>query len=102
MTHRDGLPRFSARSVGRRRSGPSARPSDAVRRVAGAIPMGHYHRSLVSVIRGQDSLGIIATISNGFILLDISVFYQDIIKGSIIVGALALDVLARRLAARSR
>ena len=27
MTHRDGLPRFSARSVGRRRSGPSARPS---------------------------------------------------------------------------
>ena len=27
MTHRDGLPRFSARSVERRRSGPSARPS---------------------------------------------------------------------------
>ena len=55
-----------------------------------------------SMWRTAVGLGIIATISNGFILLDISVFYQDIIKGSIIVGALALDVLARRLAARSR
>ena len=55
-----------------------------------------------SMWRTAVGLGIIATISNGFILLDISVFYQDIIKGSIIVGALARDVLARRLAARSR
>jgi ribose transport system permease protein len=55
-----------------------------------------------SMWRTAVGLCIIATISNGFILLDISVFYQDIIKGSIIVGALALDVLARRLAARSR
>ena len=55
-----------------------------------------------SMWRTAVGLGSIATISNGFILLDISVFYQDIIKGSIIVGALALDVLARRLAARSR
>ena len=54
-----------------------------------------------SMWRTAVGLGIIATLSNGFILLDISVFYQDIIKGSIIVGALALDVLARRLAARS-
>lgn len=36
-------------------------------------------------------LGIIATISNGFVLLDISPYYQSIIKGSIIVAALALD-----------
>jgi ribose transport system permease protein len=36
-------------------------------------------------------LGIIATISNGFVLLDISPYYQDVIKGAIIVGALALD-----------
>ena len=55
-----------------------------------------------SMWRTAVGLGIIATISNGFILLDISPFYQDIIKGSIIVGALALDVLARRLATRSR
>ena len=55
-----------------------------------------------SMWRTAVGLGIIATISNGFILLDISVFYHDIIKGAIIVGALALDVLARRLAARSR
>ncbi len=36
-------------------------------------------------------LGIVATISNGFVLLDISPYYQDVIKGTIIVGALALD-----------
>jgi ribose transport system permease protein len=36
-------------------------------------------------------LGIIATISNGFVLLDISPYYQSIIKGAIIVAALALD-----------
>jgi ribose transport system permease protein len=42
-------------------------------------------------------LGIIATISNGFVLLDISPYYQDIIKGGIIVGALALDTGLTRL-----
>ena len=81
MTHRDGLPRFSARSVGRgdaahreARATPSeslgkppvrstprpvggrrkvlpmgriARGLPPTRRPAGAIPMGHYHRSLV-------------------------------------------------------
>jgi ribose transport system permease protein len=45
-------------------------------------------------------LGIIATISNGFVLLDISPYYQDIIKGSIIVGALALDMGLTRLITR--
>lgn len=42
-------------------------------------------------------LGIIATISNGFVLLDISPYYQSIIKGSIIVAALALDTGLNRL-----
>ncbi|PZQ88661.1 MAG: ABC transporter permease [Leifsonia xyli] len=42
-------------------------------------------------------LGIIATISNGFILLDISPYYQSIIKGAIIVAALALDTVLTRL-----
>lgn len=45
-------------------------------------------------------LGIIATISNGFVLLDISPYYQDIIKGGIIVGALALDMGLMRLIVR--
>jgi ribose transport system permease protein len=42
-------------------------------------------------------LGIIATISNGFVLLDISPYYQSIIKGTIIVAALALDTVLARL-----
>jgi ribose transport system permease protein len=42
-------------------------------------------------------LGIIATISNGFVLLDISPYYQSIIKGAIIVAALALDTGLNRL-----
>ena len=47
-------------------------------------------------------LGIIATISNGFVLLDISPYYQDVIKGGIIVGALALDSGLLRLVRRRR
>ena len=47
-------------------------------------------------------LGIIATISNGFVLLDISPYYQDVIKGGIIVGALALDSGLLRLLRRRR
>lgn len=42
-------------------------------------------------------LAIIATISNGFVLLDISPYYQSVIKGSIIVAALALDTGLTRL-----
>jgi ribose/xylose/arabinose/galactoside ABC-type transport system permease subunit len=45
--------------------------------------------------------GIIATISNAFSLADVNPYYQDIVKGCIIVGALALDVYARRLAGRA-
>ena len=59
MTHRDGLPRFSARSVGRGDAAhreERATPSESLgkppfrsplRPVGGAIPMRHYHRSLV-------------------------------------------------------
>ena len=68
MTHRDGLPMLSARSVSRGGAGhrephgtlsapgpKSPRPQDwgkppfraSLRPVGGTIPMGHYHRSLV-------------------------------------------------------
>ena len=47
--------------------------------------------------RTSVGLGIIATISNGFVLLDISPYYQSIIKGAIIVSALALDTGLTRL-----
>jgi ribose transport system permease protein len=46
-------------------------------------------------------LGILATLQNGLNLLDIDPNYQNIIKGGIIVGALALDSYARRLARRT-
>jgi ribose transport system permease protein len=54
-----------------------------------------------SMWRTVIGLGIIATISNGFNLANVNPFYQDIVKGAIIVGALALDVYARRLGARA-
>jgi ribose transport system permease protein len=47
-------------------------------------------------------LGIVATISNAFSVANVNPNYQNIVKGSIIVGALALDVYARRLAGRTR
>ena len=47
-----------------------------------------------SIWRTVVGLVIIATITNGFVLLDISPFYQDVIKGLIIVGALILDSTA--------
>ena len=46
-------------------------------------------------------LGILATLQNGLNLLNIDPNYQNIIKGGIIVGALALDSYARRLARRT-
>jgi ribose transport system permease protein len=54
-----------------------------------------------SMWRTAVGLGIIATISNAFSLADINPYYQDIVKGSIIVGAAGLDVYARRLGDRS-
>jgi ribose transport system permease protein len=53
-----------------------------------------------SMWRTAVGLGIIATVSNGITLANINPFYQDIVKGCIIIGALALDVYARRLAGR--
>jgi len=53
-------------------------------------------------VANGSGLGIIATISNAFNLADVDPYYQDIVKGSIIVGALALDGYARRLAGRSQ
>jgi ribose transport system permease protein len=44
-----------------------------------------------SMWRTAVGLGLIATISNGFILLDVSPYYQGIVKGTIIVAALAID-----------
>jgi ribose transport system permease protein len=55
-----------------------------------------------SMWRTAVGLVIIATISNAFSLADINPFYQDIVKGCIIVGASGLDVYARRLAGRAR
>jgi len=46
-------------------------------------------------------LGILATIQNGFNLLNVNPNYQNIIKGVIIVSALALDAYTRRAAARA-
>jgi ribose transport system permease protein len=56
---------------------------------------------LGSMWRTAVGLGIIATISNAFSLADVNPNYQDILKGSIIIGALVLDVTARRLADRA-
>jgi ribose/xylose/arabinose/galactoside ABC-type transport system permease subunit len=55
-----------------------------------------------SMWRTAVGLGIIATISNAFDLADVNPNYQDIVKGCIIIGALALDGYLRRLAGRAR
>jgi ribose transport system permease protein len=55
-----------------------------------------------SMWRTAVGLAIIATISNAFSLADVNPSYQDIVKGCIIIGALALDAYARRLAGRVR
>jgi ribose transport system permease protein len=54
-----------------------------------------------SMWRTAVGLGIIATISNAFSLADVDPNYQDILKGCIIIGALVLDVTARRLGDRA-
>jgi ribose transport system permease protein len=55
-----------------------------------------------SMWRTAVGIGIIATISNVFSLANVNPSYQDIVKGCIIIGALALDAYARRLAGRAR
>ncbi|AMS42878.1 Inner-membrane translocator [Aminobacter aminovorans] len=53
-----------------------------------------------AVWRTAVGIAIIATITNGFVLLDISPYYQSIIKGAIIVMALSVDALFRKLASQ--
>jgi ribose transport system permease protein len=53
-----------------------------------------------AVWRTAVGIAIIATITNGFVLLDISPYYQSIIKGAIIVAALSLDVLFGKLSSK--
>jgi ribose transport system permease protein len=45
-------------------------------------------------------LAILATLQNGFNLLNLDPHYQDVVKGVIIVGALAFDSFASRVANR--
>ena len=66
--------------------------------VVGGTPLGG---GIGSIWRTMVGLVIIAAISNGFVLLDIDPFYQSIIKGVIIVGALVLDSGLKR-AVRAR
>lgn len=53
-----------------------------------------------AVWRTAVGIAIIATITNGFVLLDISPYYQSIIKGAIIVAALSLDVFFKRFSSK--
>lgn len=50
-----------------------------------------------SMWRTAVGLAIIATIANGFNILNVDPNYQNIVKGVIIIGALALDSVAQRL-----
>jgi ribose transport system permease protein len=54
-----------------------------------------------AIWRTAIGLAIIATISNGFTLLGLNPFYQSIVKGTVIILAVALEGWARRLAAAS-
>lgn len=54
-----------------------------------------------AVWRTAVGIAIIATITNGFVLLDISPYYQSIIKGAIIVAALSLDVFFGKLSSKA-
>ncbi|MGD9913484.1 MAG: ABC transporter permease [Rhizobiaceae bacterium] len=62
--------------------------------IVGGTPLGG---GVGSIFRTVVGLVIIATISNGFVLLNISPFYQNIIKGALIVGALVLDSQLKKI-----
>jgi ribose transport system permease protein len=49
-----------------------------------------------AVWRTAVGLGIVATISNGFILLGLKSHYQDIVKGAVIILAVAMEGFARQ------
>lgn len=61
--------------------------------IVGGTPLGG---GVGSVGRTAIGLILIATITNGFVLLDINPFYQNIIKGVLIVGALVLESVLKR------
>src|SRR5260370_908367 len=63
----------------------------------GALRAARWPGVSCGIWRPAVGMVIIATISNVFVLLDISPYYQSIIKGSIIVAALALDTGLTRL-----
>ena len=50
----------------------------------------------VAAAEAAVGLAIIATISNGFILLGLKSHYQDIVKGAVIILAVALEGFARQ------
>ena len=52
-----------------------------------------------AIWRTAVGIAIIATISNGFTLLGLNPFYQSIVKGTVIILAVALEGWTRRLAA---
>lgn len=62
--------------------------------IVGGTPLGG---GVGSIGRTAIGLVLIATITNGFVLLDINPFYQNIIKGVLIVGALVFDSVLRRI-----
>lgn len=62
--------------------------------IVGGTPLGG---GVGSIGRTAIGLLLIATITNGFVLLDINPFYQNIIKGVLIVGALVLDSILKRV-----
>ena len=49
-----------------------------------------------SIWQTMVGLVMVATISNGFVMLDISPFYQSLFKGIIIIAALTLDSVLKR------
>ena len=62
--------------------------------IVGGTPLGG---GVGSIGRTAIGLLLIATITNGFVLLDINPFYQNIIKGVLIVGALVLDSILKKV-----
>lgn len=62
--------------------------------IVGGTPLGG---GVGSIGRTGIGLLLIATITNGFVLLDINPFYQNIIKGVLIVGALVLDSILKKV-----
>ncbi len=66
--------------------------------IVGGTPLGG---GLGSIWRSVVGLVIIATIGNGFVLLNISPYYQNIIKGLIIVGALILEASLKKTVRRT-